>query len=129
MPLARLMVPNLPTRCTPMAAPGRPASGGQAVAQEPVQAEVIVVSLAYQYRVKPLASASTGPIAVLIFSSASVPDGLIPELPPIELDLVDMAEADLVPLMVLAEVPGEVLLPHEASARAGMARAAGAHLR
>jgi hypothetical protein len=59
-----------------------------------------------------------------------VPDELIPELPPIELDLVDMAEADLVPpLAVLAEVLGEVLLPHAASNRAGMARAAGAHLR
>jgi hypothetical protein len=112
-----------------MAAPGWPVTGGQAVAQEPVQAEVIMVSFAYQYRVKPLASASTGPMAVLIFSSATVPDELIPELPPIELDLVDMAEADLVPLTVLAEVPGEVLLPHAASAKAGMARAAGAHLR
>jgi len=40
-----------------------------------------------------------------------------------------MAEADLVPLTVLAEVPGEVLLPHAASAKAGMARTAGAHLR
>ena len=94
-------------------------TGGQAVAQEPVQAEVIMVSLAYQYRVKPLASASTGPMAVLIFSRATVPDELIPELPPIELDLVDMAEADLVPLMVLAEVPGEVLLPHAASSQGG----------
>jgi hypothetical protein len=64
----------------------------------------------------------------LIFSSAAWPE-LIPE-PPIELDLVgmdlvDMAEADLVPLAV----PGEVLLPHAASSRAGMARTAGAHLR
>jgi hypothetical protein len=58
-----------------------------------------------------------------------VPDELIPELPPIELDLVDMAEADLVPLAVLAEVLGEVLLPQAASNRAGMARAAGVHLR
>jgi hypothetical protein len=63
----------------------------------------------------------------LIFSSAAWPE-LIPE-PPIELDLVgmdlvDMAEAD-VPLAVL----GEVLLPHAASSRAGMARTAGAHLR
>ena len=93
-----------------------------------MQAEVIVVSLAYQYRVRPLASASTGPMLVLIFSSAAVPDELIPELP-IELDggmdLVDMAEADLVPLAVL----GEVLLAHAASSRAGMARTAGAHLR
>jgi hypothetical protein len=53
----------------------------------------------------------------------------IPE-PPIEpdgvgMDLVDMAEADPVPLAVL----GEVLLPHAASSRAGMARTAGAHLR
>ena len=94
-----------------------------------MQPEVIMVSFAYQYRVKPLALASTGPMAVLIFSSATVPDELIPELPPIELDLVDMAEADLVPLTVLAEVPGEVLLPHAASAKAGMARTAGAHLR
>jgi hypothetical protein len=66
---------------------------------------------------------------VLIFSSEAAPDELIPELP-IELDalgmdLVDMAEADLVPLAVL----GEVLLPHAASSRAGMARTAGAHLR
>jgi hypothetical protein len=58
-----------------------------------------------------------------------VPDELIPD-PPIELDVVgmdevDMAEADLVPLAVL----GEVLLPHAASSRAGMARTAGAHLR
>jgi hypothetical protein len=65
----------------------------------------------------------------LIFSSEAAPDELIPELP-IELDalgmdLVDMAEADLVPLAVL----GEVLLPHAASNRAGMARTAGAHLR
>jgi hypothetical protein len=57
------------------------------------------------------------------------PDEFIPELLPIELDLVDMAEADLVPLAVLAEVLGEVLLPHAASSRAGMARTAGAHLR
>ncbi len=99
------------------------------MAQEPVQAEAILVSLAYQYRVRPLESARTGPMAVLIFSSGAVPDELIPELPPIELDLVDMAEADLVPLMALAEVPGEVLLPHAASSRAGMARTAGAHLR
>ena len=58
-----------------------------------------------------------------------VADELIPELPLIELDLVDMAEADLVPLMAAAEVLGEVLLAHAASARAGMARTAGAHLR
>jgi hypothetical protein len=45
------------------------------------------------------------------------------------MDEVDMAEADLVPLTVLAEVPGEVLLAHAASSRAGMARTAGAHLR
>jgi hypothetical protein len=68
-------------------------------------------------------------MAVLIFSNVTVPDELIPELPPIELDLVDMAEADLVPPAVLAEAPDEVLAPHAASARAGMARAAGAHLR
>jgi hypothetical protein len=48
---------------------------------------------------------------------------------PIELDAdgmdcVDMAEAEL-PLAV----PGEVLLPHAASSRAGMAKTAGAHLR
>jgi hypothetical protein len=54
---------------------------------------------------------------------------VIPE-PPIELDwagmdLVDVAEADLVPLAAL----GEVLLPQAASSRAGMARTAGAHLR
>jgi hypothetical protein len=62
----------------------------------------------------------------LIFSRAAVPEEVIPE-PPIELDVVgvDMAEADLVPLAVL----GEVLLPHAASSRAGMARTAGAHLR
>jgi hypothetical protein len=95
------------------------------VAQEPVQAEVILVSLAYQYKVRPLESARTGPMGVLIFVSAVAPDELIDELPPIELDFVDMAEADLVPLAVL----GEVLLPHAASSRAGMARAAGAHLR
>src|ERR1039458_47730 len=112
-----------------MAAAGLPVTGGQAFAQDPVQAELMRVSLAYQYRVKPLASASTGPILVLIFSRAAVPEEVIPE-PPIELDvvgvdLVDMAEADLVPLAVL----GEVLLPHAASSRAGMARTAGAHLR
>jgi hypothetical protein len=89
-----------------------------------VQAELIGVSLEYQYKVKPLASASTGPMLVLIFSSAAVPEEVIPE-PPIELDLVDMAEADLVPLAAL----GEVLLPHAATSRAGMARTAGAHLR
>jgi len=54
-----------------------------------------------------------------------MPDEDIPD-PPIEpdgvgMDVVDMAEADL--------VPGEVLLPHAASSRAGMARTAGAHLR
>src|ERR1039458_5128282 len=109
-----------------MAAAGLPVTGGQAFAQDPVQAELMRVSLAYQYRVKPLASASTGPTLVLIFSRAAVPEEVIPE-PPIELDVVgvDMAEADLVPLAVL----GEVLLPHAASSRAGMARTAGAHLR
>jgi hypothetical protein len=47
------------------------------------------------------------------------------ELDGVAMDLVDMAEADLVPLAV----PGEVLLAHAASSRAGMARTAGAHLR
>src|SRR5258705_7486046 len=98
-----------------MAASGSPVTGGQAFTQEPLQAELIPVSLAYQYRVKPLASASTGPMPVLIFSSEAMRDEDIPE-PPIEpdgagMDLVDMAEADLVPLAV----PGEVLLPHAAS--------------
>jgi hypothetical protein len=65
----------------------------------------------------------------LIFISAALPAEFIPE-PPIELDAVgmdvaDMAEPDPAP----PPVPGEVLLPHAASSRAGMARTAGAHLR
>jgi hypothetical protein len=64
---------------------------------------------------------------VLTFSSEA--GELIPELPieldGVAMDLVDMAEAELAPLAVL----GEVLLPHAASSRAGMARTAGAHLR
>ena len=83
----------------------------------------------YQYRVSPLASASTGPALVLIFISAAMPGEFMPEAPieadAVGMDLVDMAEADLPPLAVL----GEVLLPHAASIRAGMARTAGAHLR
>ena len=38
-----------------------------------MQAEVIEVSLAYQYRVRPLELASTGPMLVLIFIRVAVP--------------------------------------------------------
>src|ERR1700690_784472 len=117
------MVPNLPTSRTPMAASGLPVSGGQAVAQDPVQAELIPVSLEYQYRVRPLASASTGPALVLIFISAAMPEEFIPE-PPIELDALGMDPVDMD--VAPPAVPGEVLLPHAASSRAGMARTAGA---
>src|SRR5690348_10675181 len=115
------MAPSLPVRCTPIAAIPVPVSGGQACAQPPVQFEVIMVSLEYQYRVKPLESASTGPAAVLTLIRSAVLEDDIPELPLLLLPVVMPDEVlDMDEPLPLAEL-GLVLLPHAASSNAGMA--------
>src|SRR5580692_12377064 len=70
VPSDRLIVPNLPVSVDPDAACGIPSTGGHAMAQAPVQADVVEVSLENQYSVLPFLSASTVPSLVLsVFSS------------------------------------------------------------
>jgi hypothetical protein len=57
----------------PAAATAVPVTGGQYVAHEPVHFDLVRVSLANQYRVRPAAVASTVPLLVFIVLIAVVP--------------------------------------------------------
>ena len=63
-PSARLIVPNLPGRAL-AAALGVPITGGQNVAQVPLQFDDVGVSIANQYSVRPWELTSTVPLLVL----------------------------------------------------------------
>ena len=75
-PSARLMVPKVPV--TPGAVAG-PLTGGQLVAQVPLQLDVVGVSGAKEYSVKPLALVSTvaPPIVAVFRLPAAAAAGLL----------------------------------------------------
>jgi hypothetical protein len=67
-PSDRVIVPSVPV--TPAPAVTGPLTGGQYVAQLPLQFEVVEVSGANQYKVNPLALVSTvAPLMVVVFSA------------------------------------------------------------
>lgn len=87
MPSERVIVPSVPV--TPAPAVTGPLTGGQYVAQLPLQFDVVLVSGTNQYNVSPAALVSTvAPPMVVVFSAG-------PELPePDPLDPLDTAGAD-----------------------------------
>ena len=73
-PSDRVIVVSLPV--TPEPAAAGPLTGGQIVAQEPLQFDLVLVSGTNQYKVKPLALVSTVvPLTVAVFSALPVDAG------------------------------------------------------
>ena len=83
-------MPSVPV--TPAPAVTGPLTGGQYVAQLPLQFDCVLVSGTNQYRVSPAALVSTvAPPMVVVFSACPEPD---PPDPPDEPDPLDAAGAD-----------------------------------
>ncbi len=115
LPSSRVIVASVPANDAPEAACGVPLTGGQVDAQPPVHFDVVEVSGAYQYSVKPLASVSTTPRLVLaVFSVADC------ELP-LDADEGDEAEG--------APDDPPPLLPHAAASTATAASPLTIHTR
>jgi hypothetical protein len=114
-PSDRLIVPSLPV--TPAPAVAGPFTGGQYVAHDPLQLDLVAVSGTNQYSVKPLALVTTAtPPIFAVFRAVLDEPG-----PGEETALADDPPA---PAMLAA-----VELPHAAAARATAASPAGAHHR
>jgi hypothetical protein len=114
-----LIVASLPV--TPAPAVAGPGTGGQYVAHDPLQFDLVDVSGTNQYKVRPLASVSTAtPPIVVVFRAAlveTVPDA-------------DGADELLAGADELAEVDDELLHPaarSAAAARPAAARPAAGH--
>jgi hypothetical protein len=76
-PSDRVIVVNVPV--TPDPAVAGPLTGGQTVAQEPLQFDFVLVSGTNQYKVKPLALVSTfTPLTLAVFSALAVDAGAPP---------------------------------------------------
>jgi len=115
-PSERVIVPSVPV--TPLPAVAGPFTGGQYCAHEPLQLDLVAVSGANEYTVKPLALVSTlVPLIVAVFRT--VPEAAAGEAAALEELLGAVAELLLPP----AEVP------QAAAIRASPARPAGANHR
>ena len=120
-PSDRVIVPSLPV--TPAAAVAGPFTGGQYVAHDPLQFDLVAVSGANQYSVNPFALVSTVAPAIFVVFRAELDEPVagveaaLDEEPP-EAAGLDADEPD---------DPDE--LPHAAAIRAIPARPAGAHHR
>ena len=110
-PSARVIVPSLPV--TPAPAVAGPLTGGQNVAHDPLHFDVVEVSGANQYRVKPWALVSTvTPPIVVVFSALPLAAGALEAV-------VAAGAAGLAGLV-------ELELPHAAIIKAAAAIPAGA---
>jgi hypothetical protein len=107
-----VIVPSLPV--TPAPAVTGPLSGGQKCAHDPLQLDLVAVSGANEYTVKPLALVSTfAPPIVALFSA-----------------VLDEAAATLEAALGELLLPDELdEVPHAAAIRATPAKPAGAHHR
>jgi hypothetical protein len=114
-PSDRLIVPSLPV--TPALAVAGPATGGQYVVQDPLQFDWVGVSMANQYKVKPLAFVSTVTPAILVVFRAALAAAV----------LDGAAEVDGTgEVLELAGFGGDEL-PHPAAMSAAPASATAAH--
>ena len=115
-PSERVIVPSLPV--TPLPAVARPFTGGQYCAHDPLQLDLVAVSGANEYTVKPLALVSTVvPLIVAVFRT--VPEAAAWEA---------AALAGLLGAVAGLLLPA-VEVPQAAAIRASPARPAGANHR
>ena len=112
-PSDRVIVPSLPV--TPAPAVAGPFIGGQYVAHDPLQLDLVAVSGANEYSVKPLALASTL-VPPIVVAFRALPDAAAGEAA--ELD-------ELLGWLAGLLVPDGDELPHAAATRAIPARPAG----
>jgi hypothetical protein len=115
-PSDRVIVPSVPV--TPGPAVAGPFTGGQYVAHDPLQFDLVAVSGANEYNVKPFALVSTvAPPIVAVFRALD--------------DAVPGEDEEVALDGELAEPPelAEDVLPHAAAIRATAAKPAGAHHR
>jgi hypothetical protein len=115
-PSERVIVPSVPV--TPLPAVAGPFTGGQYCAHDPLQLDLVAVSGAKEYTVKPLALVSTlVPLIVAVFST-------VPEAATGEAAALDELLGAVAELLLLA-----VEVPQAAAIKATPARAAGANHR
>jgi hypothetical protein len=111
------MVPSVPV--TPVPAVTGPLTGGQYVAHDPLQLDLVAVSGPNEYTVKPLALVSTvAPPIVIVFKALDEPAAG-----------EDAALDEELPAAAGLAVDELDELPHAAAIRATPARPAGAHHR